>query len=444
MTYPHKITPEDVLLAHMLSQAHGDKWTSLALSAGIDASIYPTQPANALFAALLDMDGQQVSGNRLIHAAGRANGHNANVTTEMVIGWESAVKKSYKLRDTQFEATLQHVIDRMRRNKLKSAMSAADRLADEDIDGAIAVLDEAKHHVQSLTASSRNETEEALAQIRAKRERIRQGEKLVVAANHAIPGIEYLFGDIRPHEMITLAARTSIGKTAFAVQWARANLERGRSVAYLSSEMPVSVILERLVCHSTCMRVNDLYGASERVFEDYAKASELPEAWIESGKLLCIQTKDLAVCRTEMRKHARRYGKIDLIIVDYLQAFADKSLKSMDERQRIAAISSEVQSWPHEGNFAAPVIALAQLNRDAEGKDNEPNISHIFGSSSLEMDSRRIMILHGPREGSQRECTLKQVKNSDGPTGRTEITFDATRGTFHGKRSADWPRRIML
>ena len=124
------------------------------------------------------------------------------------------------------------------------------------------------------------------------------------------------------------------------------------------------------------MRVNDLYGASSVTFRDYEYASKEPEGWIESGLLFASLGKNLAKAKAQMRRHARKYGKFDLIIVDYIQAFSDPAFGNLDERQRIAATSSECQSWPDK--FGAPVIAVAQLNREAEGGEYEPSIKHHF------------------------------------------------------------------
>ena len=188
----------------------------------------------------MQMDGDSIQGNRLVHAASLANGMDVKITHLTISEWNESVKFKYKLRDSQFETTLLHVLEGAKLNKLRQTLAKASLT--DDAEEAFSIIEADKDQILSIAADRKSETEEALTEIRAKRQRIKDGEKRQIAAVHAVPGIERCFGYIQAHEMITVAARTSIGKTAYAVQWARANLEQGKRVAYLSSEMPISII----------------------------------------------------------------------------------------------------------------------------------------------------------------------------------------------------------
>ncbi len=249
---------------------------------------------------------------------------------------------------------------------------------------------------------------------------------------------EYLSG-LQKGEMIILAARPSMGKTAFALNLAEyIAFDNHNPVAFFSLEMSKQALAQRLMSSRSGvdaqrMRRNML-GADEfrRLQEVVSETYEAPMFIDDTPGLSVLQL------RAKARRLYTRHG-IRAIFVDYLQLMSSPGAES--RQQEVSEISRGIKALARELNL--PVICLSQLNRNPEGRaDNRPLLSDLRESGSIEQDADVVMMLHreayyhlneewraeNPEKINQAEVILAKQRN--GPTGTVKLTFDSKTTRF--------------
>lgn len=231
-----------------------------------------------------------------------------------------------------------------------------------------------------------------------------------------------------PGQLIILAARPSMGKTALALDFAKyAACEKEKSVAVFSLEMSAEEIFDRLVAKDLNIPAWQL----EQGKFDEATLSRMGDVMDRIGTYP-ITIDDRANTVFEISSRARRqkmrFG-LDLVIIDYLQLVSVEELWARENQtQRMSHISRRLKQLARELDL--PVIALSQLNRDVEKRaGNRPMLSDLRDSGSIEQDADRILMLY--REDYYDEDSdrpgLTDVyirKNRQGPTGSVELLFE--------------------
>jgi len=236
-------------------------------------------------------------------------------------------------------------------------------------------------------------------------------------------------------EMIVIAARPSMGKTALAMNIAEhIAVEKKKPIAVFSLEMSSQQLVQRLLCSRARVnlgRVRDGF-LSERDFPALqSAASKLAEArmFIDDSSSLSI---------LELRAKARRLKSqhdIQAIFIDYLQLLRSTSRRAQDNRQiEIAEISSGLKAISKELNI--PVVVLAQLNRNPEQRTGEskgrPRLSDLRESGSIEQDADLVGLLvreeyyadtEEEKEKAEGIATLIIAKQRNGPVGDVPLTF---------------------
>lgn len=238
--------------------------------------------------------------------------------------------------------------------------------------------------------------------------------------------LDELTSGLQPSDMIVLAARPSVGKTAFSLNLAsHAAIKDNKNVLIFSLEMAKEQLVQRLLCmegmiDSTRLRTGFL---AQSEFPKLTKAADkLSRASIFIDDTPNISVLDL---RSKARRHAAQHG-CDLIIIDYLQLMS--SPRRGENRQvEIADISRSIKGLARE--LRVPVIALSQLSREAEKDDTgAPKLSHLRESGAIEQDADVVMMLSRPpaheQEISKNLIHLNLAKQRNGPTGRIELLFD--------------------
>ena len=233
-------------------------------------------------------------------------------------------------------------------------------------------------------------------------------------------------------EMIVIAARPSMGKTALAMNIAEhVAISEKLPVAVFSLEMSSQQLVQRLLCSRArvnLQKVRDGFLA-ERDFPSLtAAASKLAEAqiYIDDSASLSI---------LELRAKARRLKAqkdIKLIVVDYLQLLRSTTRRAQDNRQlEISEISSGLKGLAKE--LKVPVLVLAQLNRQPEARTGgKPRLSDLRESGSIEQDADLVGLLVRPeiyeededaRAEKAGEAELIIAKQRNGPVGEIALTF---------------------
>lgn len=240
---------------------------------------------------------------------------------------------------------------------------------------------------------------------------------------------------LHPAEMVVIAARPSMGKTAFAMNIAEyIAVDLKTPVAVFSLEMSSQQLVQRLLCSRAKVnlgRVRDGF-LSERDFPALtAAASKLAES-----KIFIDDTAGLSIL--ELRAKARRLKSqhnIGAIFIDYLQLLRSTSRRAQDNRQlEIAEISSGLKALAKE--LKIPIVVLAQLNRNPEQRSGDakgrPRLSDLRESGSIEQDADLVGLLvreeyyadnDEERQESKGRATLIIAKQRNGPVGDVPLTF---------------------
>ena len=258
-------------------------------------------------------------------------------------------------------------------------------------------------------------------------ETLQKSGKAITGVPSGFIELDRLTSGFQPSELIVVAARPSMGKTAFCLNVAtNAAMER-QGVAVFSLEMSKEALVQRMLTAEA--RVD-----SQRVRQGQLRDTEYAQISRAAGHLSSCpiwidDTPSLSLL--EMRSKARRLkaeNDIKLVIVDYLQLM--RSPEHAENRvQEISDISRSLKGLARELNI--PVIALSQLSRASEqrGGERKPILSDLRDSGAIEQDADLVIFIHRP-EYYDREDDLKKgvaeimlSKNRNGPTGDVELRF---------------------
>ncbi|MBB3178877.1 replicative DNA helicase [Variovorax sp. Sphag1AA] len=234
---------------------------------------------------------------------------------------------------------------------------------------------------------------------------------------------------LQPGDMIVLAARPSMGKTSLAINIAEhVALNEGLPVAVFSMEMGASQLAVRIV--GSIGRIDQGHLRTGKLTDDeWPRLTEAIEK-LRNVSLHIDETPGLTTSelRANARRLARQYGKLGLIVVDYLQLMSVSS--SMNDENRATAvgeISRGLKMLAKE--LKCPVIALSQLSRGVESRtDKRPMMSDLRESGAIEQDADLIMFIYrddyynkDSKEPGVAEVIISKHRN--GPTGTVKLAF---------------------
>ena len=257
----------------------------------------------------------------------------------------------------------------------------------------------------------------------------RQGNKaLVTGVPTGFTRLDNLISGLQQSELIILAARPSMGKTALALNIARnAAVDANVPVAVFSLEMSKEQLSMRLLCSEARIDSSRLRGGFFSM-EDWRKLTDAAGV-LSDTSIFIDDTPDISAM--EIRAKARRLKMekdIGLVIIDYLQLM--KGRMSAERRDlEISEISRSLKALAKELNI--PVMALSQLNRMLEQRnDKQPRLSDLRESGALEQDADVVAFIYrdeiynsddnNPKKGT---ADILIRKNRNGPTGEATLTF---------------------
>ena len=242
--------------------------------------------------------------------------------------------------------------------------------------------------------------------------------------------LDRMTAGLQKGDLIVLAARPSMGKTAFALNIAEhVAVQEGLPVAVFSMEMGASQLALRVV--GSLGRIDQQHLRTGRLRDD--EWERLPEAAskLSEAPMFIDETPGLnpAELRARARRLARQYGgTLGLIVIDYLQLMSGSSNSSEENRATVLGeISRGMKGLAKE--LQCPVIALSQLNRSVETRpDKRPMMSDLRESGAIEQDADVIMFIYrddyynkDSKEPGVAEIVLAKQRN--GPVGTVKLTF---------------------
>ena len=249
--------------------------------------------------------------------------------------------------------------------------------------------------------------------------------------------LDALLAGFQKSDLIILAARPSMGKTAFALNIAQnVGIVQKVPVLIFSLEMSAAQLTQRILCSEAEIdaqraRTGELNGSEwEKIANVMNRLHEAPILIDDSSGIT------LSDIRAKARRVKTKYPDLGMIIIDYLQLIEDKTM--LDRNQAISGISRGLKSLARELNV--PIISLSQLSRKVEDRtDKRPMLSDLRESGAIEQDADVVMFVH--REGYydkenpelKNKAQIIVAKQRNGPVGEVDLLFFGATTKFKNK-----------
>jgi replicative DNA helicase len=264
---------------------------------------------------------------------------------------------------------------------------------------------------------------------------------LALADHHGeVPGITTGFIDLdqklsgfHESELIILAARPAMGKTALALNLARhAAVEGRKPVGIFSLEMPRGQLVVRMLCAEGRIDAQRVRTGTLRRDVDWPALSDAMEV-LNQAPIFIDDSPGLTVAqvRSRARRLQAQHGELGLIVIDYLQLMQGAGGPRESREQAISSISRGLKGLAKE--LRVPVLSLAQLNRGVELRpDKRPQMSDLRESGAIEQDADLVLFIYRDEYYKKEESEFKGVaqiiigKNRHGPTGDVELAFNGS------------------
>lgn len=257
-------------------------------------------------------------------------------------------------------------------------------------------------------------------------------EDLITGTPTGFAQLDSMTSGFQPGDLILLAGRPSMGKTALGLAFCESalNLRTDESVQIYSLEMPSDQLLMRFTAMLGRVSLQHLRNG-DMDDEDWGCTSSAMKILLESWKdRLVIDDSDFltpAVLRSRVRRNIRRYGRPSLILLDYLQLMRCPGQEN--RTQEVAEISRSLKALAKE--TGCPVVALSQLNRSLESRaDKRPNNGDLRDSGALEQDADLIMFIYRDEvyDADTLDRGVAEIilgKQRNGPVGTVKVQYQA-------------------
>ncbi len=247
--------------------------------------------------------------------------------------------------------------------------------------------------------------------------------------------LDALLAGLQPSDLVILAARPSMGKTALALDIARQTaILHGTSVGIFSLEMSSQQLVDRMLAAEARVDAWKLRTGKLSTDQEFAQVREAIDRL--SVAPIYIDDKpanNILAMRSVARRLKREHG-LGLIVVDYLQMMAPTGKHSADSLvQQVTEISRSLKALARELNV--PVLSLSQLSRAVEQRRGKPRLSDLRDSGSIEQDADVVMFIH--RDDKMNETSdrpniaeILVEKHRNGPVGKIDLYFDEKKTSF--------------
>lgn len=244
--------------------------------------------------------------------------------------------------------------------------------------------------------------------------------------------VDDLLAGLQRSNLVILAARPGMGKTAFSLNITQnIAVKHRKKVGFFSLEMSKEELVDRLLVAQADIDAWKLKTGRLNQ-QDFLKISDAMGVLAEAS-LFIDDTPGLSIF--DMRTKARRLmaeQEIDILVVDYLQLAHGRT---QDNRvQEVSEISQGLKNIARE--LRIPILALSQLSRAIESRgEKKPQLSDLRESGAIEQDADVVMFLYRKDEDIREQVTLRIAKHRNGPLGEAELYFRGDRIKFYGMES---------
>lgn len=251
--------------------------------------------------------------------------------------------------------------------------------------------------------------------------------------------LDKITSGLKPHELIIVAARPGMGKTAFALNLATNIAISGKTVALFNMEMSAEQLVMRMLASVGQIEGGKLKSGNLKN-EDWKRVNEAISRLADT-KMYIDDTAGMTIneIRAKCRRLASMKDGLDIVIIDYLQLIQGSDRYKGNRVQEVTEISRSLKTLAME--LKIPVIALSQLSRSVEGKgrkDNRPILSDLRESGSIEQDADIVAMLHRDDyydreqliDENTSRTTLIIAKHRNGPVTDIPLIFKTNTSTF--------------
>ena len=274
-------------------------------------------------------------------------------------------------------------------------------------------------------------------------ETLQKSGKSVTGVPSGFEDLDALTSGFQRSELIIIAARPSMGKTAFVLNVAANAAHEGHGIALFSLEMSKDAIVQRLLCAEA--RVDSQRVRRGMLRDTDFTALARAAGWLQQCPIWIDDSPALTLL--EMRSKARRLradNEVGLIVVDYLQLMRSPEY-SENRVQEISDISRSLKGLARE--LEIPVIALSQLSRASEqrGGERKPILSDLRDSGAIEQDADVVVFIHRPEyydredESKRGIAEIMLAKHRNGPTGDVTLAFHRELTRFDSYSAREGP-----
>ena len=354
----------------------------------------------------------------------------AGYITDLVASTPIASNVVYYAKIVQQKSTLRKLIS--------TAQSIASRSYTEqdDVEGLVEdaerqIMDVSENRNQAGFKQIKDVLNQAMAQI----DQLYQNDQTITGLPTGFRDLDKITTGLHEDEMIILAARPAVGKTAFALNIAQnVGTKTDKSVAIFSLEMGAEQLVNRMLCSEGSIDANHL--RTGQLNEEEWQNLIIAMGSLSKAKIYMDDTPGIrmAEIRAKCRRLAREQGDLGLIIIDYLQLIEGSGQEN--RQQEVSAVSRQLKKLAKE--LHVPVIALSQLSRGVEQRqDKRPVLSDIRESGSIEQDADIVAFLYRDdyyRDAEGDEDDDDQGGNDDGDdnVGEVEVIIEKNRSGPRG------------
>lgn len=312
----------------------------------------------------------------------------------------------------------------------------------ENIKSLDELMDDAERKILDVTRQRRTtdfrSSGDILNTVMEKIQLLRSSKEKITGIKTGYVDLDHTTNGFQRGDLIILAARPSVGKTAFALNIAlQSSLRNPGAVAIFSLEMPCEQLMQRILSAKSEVygdKIRSGYISNEEMVRIQEACSEIRKTKIYIDDSAVIKMGDIF---SKCRKLKSEQG-LDLIIIDYLQLISASSRSNSDNRQQeVSEISRSLKALARE--LDVPVIALSQLSRGVESRqDKHPMLSDLRESGSIEQDADIVIFLYRDSYQKKEEEAENAVdpvdvdiaKHRNGATRRIQLMFSKNINAF--------------
>lgn len=270
-------------------------------------------------------------------------------------------------------------------------------------------------------------------------------------SDHSIRGVptgfqqlDNILAGFQRSDLIILAARPSMGKTALALDIARQTaIKHGTPVGIFSLEMSSQQLVDRMLAAEAKVDAWKLRTGKIDSDQDFERIRDGMERLSKAPVFIDDQPASNALIMRSVARRLKREHGIGLLVIDYLQLMTSTVSRSSDSLvQQVTEISRSLKALARE--LDVPVLALSQLSRAIEQRRGRPRLSDLRDSGSIEQDADVVMFIHNEdryKEPGEEKSNVAEIlieKHRNGPTGKVDLYFDSKRATFIPVETSDF------